>query len=350
MLFYSFRNDSGQIEAIYTGRFAFAHVEHEKLSQLEELEKLRRGNDLKQLWCNSNKGNKLIRLAAHEYTHKHIFGHSYSGLVLNGWRFWVRILYHGLGMQESLKAYYMARAVYFYKTYDYHEQIAEALDHELKVSPEHSGTLFEKALNSREYTELISNVEDEVLRIWYKHQVDVSPPVSWLYWLTGKIFQYGFSIRVAYTDSNGHRMSKPIADRGLVNDAEILHEEKSYLKRLIKWVLKRGAIDPLARIENFDNYVEWFWYSQRAQFQIIHDEFGVSLPDFKVRYMRPMADFIFDFEAIPAIYQAKLASLFSDAFTMHHKEFMNRWGDYIQSNQEDSSFRRFFTYFHSHGN
>lgn len=347
MLFYTFRNDANTVEATYSGRFAFVHFPHH--DELQKIHSLRAGNDLQGLWSHTTSSDRLTCIVAHEYTHKHIFAQSPTGMLLNGWRFWARARFLVEGSTHELEKYYRARAIYFHTTYSYHEKIAEELDQEMNSSSQSISSALKKIIQAR-YADTIHESENHITQKWEDLKVAPSKIPSRIYTRLGKSFQNSFSLMHSYKNDDGHHLDGGISDSGIANDVGTIRSDDNWTTKSQKFLLSHLIVLPLNRCESFEKYFDWYWLGQRAQYQTLQQETGISFEEFSTNYIHPLISFIFEWSGVPFSLHAQLIELVEDTFLLEKNPFLDRWDTFLQANQDNPRFVRFFCFFYLHGN
>lgn len=291
MLYYTSRHPSGEIEATYSGRFAFIHFKTR--SELDAVHALRKENDMKGLWAlgHDETANTAARILAHEYTHKHIFALSNSGLKLNSIRFWVRIRFLTSGSHQCVKNYYRMRTIYFMETRRYHEKLASAIDQELASHKEGVEDAFKKA-TQQHFKDTIGEAETLIRSKWNAQHLSPSGIWSSLHRAYGKWLQENFAVKLSCREENGEWFHGSFADKGITNDAYNVRPSENRASKIIKRIMLHTLVLPITRFENFDRLFDWYWVGQRTQFRTLQKNYKINQSTFWNEFLLPNAMFI----------------------------------------------------------
>jgi hypothetical protein len=348
MLYYTSRNRTGEIDATYSGRFAFIHFRQPQ--EFEAVNALRRENDLKGLWAIGQDSDlNAARILAHEYTHKHIFSLSESGLVLNGLRFWVRVHFLLTGSLRRVEDYYRMRTVYFMETKPYHETLAQAIDGELAQGKGSIEEAFQNATRQH-YQSSIAAAEKVIREKW--DAMRLSPSGIWrafCRWF-GKWLQENFAVKLSCRDEQGGWIHGSFADQGITNDIYDPRPTETFFARIKKQILVHTLVRPLARLDRFNRQFDWYWIGQRTQYRVLQAQYNVDHDRFWKDFLCPNALFILQWAGVPAHLHSSLIELYEDTLLLDQAAFQSRWGGRIDSWKDDDDVKRYFSFFYQHGN
>lgn len=348
MLFYTSKNNEGNVHAIYSGRFAFIFMKQEEYKTITGL---CNGNDMVELWSHecSPDFNAATAVLAHEYTHKNIYTLSESGLILNGYRYWVRTRFLFFNDYRCVKKYYRMRTVHLMETRSYHEELAHHIDTALKSSPRSIKTVFEQTLNEH-YLNRIQTAEDRIAATWKSIGLHFNGPWEKHYCKLGKWFHENFGVRVSYLDSDQQCILTAFADQGVSNDLENIRPEEPVGSRIKKVALSILFLYPLHYRETYRKRLEWYWIGQRTQFTTLKELYGMDYPTFFREIMQPSILFVMEWAGIPLHTRSQLFDFAEDTLQMNRAKFMRRWKPVLKQWRLDPSINRYLIFFHLHGN
>lgn len=349
MLYYTSRNPAGQIDATYSGRFAFIHFRRKE--DYEAVIALRNDNDMKGLWSigHGEAACNAVRILAHEYTHKHIFALSDTGLVLNSIRFWVRLRFLAFGSQQCVEKYYRMRTFYFMETKPYHESLASAIDEELESGEMEIEKAFRQSV--KRHRETTIGAAESVIRDKWRSR-GLLPTGIWagFHRVYGKWLQENFAVKLSCRDDQGNWFHGSFADRGITNDIYDIRPSEKGFARIRKRILLNALVLPITRMENFGKLFDWYWIGQRTQFEALREHYGIDYPRFWSEILRPSILFILQWVGIHPRLHVTLIELYEDTLLLEREPFMNRWRSQLEQWRNDPDVRRYFSFFYQHGN
>ncbi len=349
MLYYTSKNNEGKVDATYSGRFAFicslTQNDHKTITDLCK------GNDMATLWSNQGGSdiNKATRVLAHEYTHKKIYTLTGSGLILTGYRYWVRILFLLFKNYTCVKGYYRMRTVHLMETKPYHEDLAHQIDSELKSSQQSIEIIFEKSITGH-YKQRIQNAEDRIIDTWKKMGLYIFKPWKILFGKLGLWFHENFAVRFTYWDSDKHFVHNVLADQGVSNDLENLRPEETTGNRIKKALMFNLILRPIYSRVNFQTRFEWYWIGQRTQFETLKELYGMDYSTFLNEIMHPSILFVMEWAGIPMHARSQLVEFAEDTLLMDRASFIRRWTPVLNQWNSDPHINLYLEFFHLHGN
>lgn len=348
MLYYTSKNQVGEIDATYSGRFAFIHFRQPQ--EFAAVNALRNENDLKGLWAIGHDSDlSAARILAHEYTHKHIFALSESGLVLNGLRFWVRVHFLLTGSLRRIEDYYRMRTVYFMETRPYHETFAQAIDGELAKGSGSIEEAFQSAARQHYHSSILA-AERVIREKWDAMRLSPSGPWRLFCRWFGRWLQENFAIKLSCRDERGGWTHASFADQGITNDIYDLRPSEPFFARLKKQIMLRTLVRPLARMDHFDRQFSWYWAGQRAQYRTLQEQYGIDYDQFWKEVLCPNAVFILQWAGVPVHLHGSLLELSEDTLFLSHEDFQSKWGAHRVDLWENDDVKRYFSFFYQHGN
>lgn len=349
MLYYTLRNPSGKIDATYSGRFAFIHFN--KREELDTAQALRAEDDMNALWNagHDEASSSAIRHLAHEYTHKHIFALSGSGLELNSIRFWVRLNFLISGNMQTVSQYYRMRTIYFMETRPYHEKLASEIDKERKEKKTEIEDAFSRNIQLH-YDTTIAKAESTIRKKWEAQRLSPPKATVKLHRLYGKWLQENFAVKLSCREGDKSWHHSSFADKGITNDAYTVRPDESPYSKLMKRIMFHTLVHPITRLENFNKLFEWYWLGQRAQFLTMTELYGIDSSTFWTQYLHPTAMFIMQWAGVPLKHHSALIECYEDTLMLEKYEFMNRWQNQLREWEGDPDICRYFSFFYQHGN
>lgn len=348
MLYYTSRNAAGKIHATYSGRFAFISMQQRDLKTVSDL---CRGNDMATLWSNQGgpDSDEVTDVLAHEYTHKNIYTLSESGLILNGYRYWVRTRFLFFNDSGCLRKYYRMRTVHLLETLRYHEELCHQIDTELMSSQQGIKTVFEETVKGH-YADRIQAAEERIATRWTSMGLRFHAPWKTHYRALGKWFHENFCVRLSYLTSDRQRIYDVVADQGVSNDLENIRPEETAISKIKKRACSILFRYPLHYVETFRKRFEWYWIGQRTQFATLKDHYGMDYPTFLRDIMFPTILFVMEWADIPLHARGQLLEFAEDTLLMERAAFMQRWKPELKQWRSDAGFNHYLTFFHLHGN
>lgn len=349
MLYYTSRRITGETDATYSGRFAFIHFS--KYEDYLAVDHLRKENDFKNLWGTdkNDQTRKAKGILAHEYTHKHIYALSETGLILNGYRFLVRARFLLFKQAGPLKKYYRMRTIYLMETRPYHERFAQAIDQELNDGHSSIELAFNHTVNSQ-YNTTIKNQEQVILDAWKQIDGHLSKLTRKFCLRFGRWLQENFAVMLSYRDVEGKVVNGGFADQGVSNDVGTVRPGDSWSTRIQKFLLLHLITLPLNRQESFDTYFEWYWIGQRTQFEILREKYGMEYDQFRDETLGRNALFIMEWAGVPEPRQSTLIQITEDTLLLNRSDFTTKWDATLSQWSHNPYIIRYFCFFHLHGN
>lgn len=349
MLFYTSKNGNGKIRATYSGRFAFicslTRGEH------KELLNLCNGNDMATLWSRQGGSDfdPVADVLAHEYTHKKIYTLSKTGLILNGYRYWVRTRFLIFNDYKCVKKYYRMRTVLLMETRAYHEDLAHQIDFELSSSKQDIKAIFEKAVKGY-YVDRIQHAENRIRTKWKSMGLSFRKPARWHYGKLGKWLHENFAVRITYPGQGNHFTHSVVADKGVSNDLENNRPDDTKGSRIKKFLLRNLIMWPLHYMVNFKARLEWYWTGQRSQYATLKELYAMDYSTFLKEIMQPNILFVMEWAGIPSHNRHRVIEFAEDTLLMDREAFIRRWKPELSKWSSDPHINLYLEFFHLHGN
>ncbi|NDV63353.1 hypothetical protein G0Q06_12885 [Puniceicoccales bacterium CK1056] len=348
MIYYTFRVGN-EIKAIYNGRLVFFDSGSEKVRNL--LISLCGQNDFAQLFQKpaggpQSQSEKLIyRVLAHEHVHKEAVVLSKAGMLLNGWRFWARLMHLQFQDRVAVRRYYLARAIYLKETLEYQEEIAEALESRMG-----QGTDLEnlRYLVS-EYGSVIHSKEKDIWEKWKKARVTPALPLRPFFEYGGNKLHEHIAIVTSYVDSEGKWHEEWIADGGLLNDLKGQEREHHKGRARARKVLDSIRPERLLRKQNSLTDLMWLRIGFQSQLRALEEVYGLSESEILAQFLVPTATFAIKWSGLDPLDDGPLRLLVSAA-TDSEQDFKQNWVPFVGKHSQNQRLRKLINFFYLHGN
>lgn len=347
MLNYWFEHN-GQIGATYNGRVGFIFCQNS--GEVDFLRELRRQNDFAGLWALSKDNShghrtELVRAAAHELIHKHAFSYSRAGLILTGWRSWVRVRYMFVADTFSVERYYRARTIYFAETRGYQERLVEFIE---DVGDNIDSGAVKRAVEI-DFAKEFASVEAKVQETWLREGLRPNGIERFFFHWNGRVLQESFALVVG-CGKDETWSEEWIADGGLHNDLGVVRPKETPWQRQSKRLLNAVRIEKLAKRQSFQTDLEWFRICVAATYQMLRGNYEYDEERFRVELAIPTARFVSLWSGATSVPLVVLLDIIEDAAFLSKEEFFRRWPHNLGRFALERSVQKFVNYFYLHGN
>lgn len=349
MLNYTSKTECGIVIATYGGSAAYISTSGDEGYNLD----VRLPDNWNSLWgCDRNLGatdfylpisQRTIQALAHEYTHKHVFALSQTGLVLNGMRRILSQRFLASSNDQSVRDYYRMRTIHLMETISYHETVAHRIDDIIQASePDIDAAL--KQVTDEFMGEYILPAEIRIREKWKENGILPGTLAEKIFFIMGKRLHKHFSIQ--HSTSSGDSEYAPI----ISNTSEVKFYSGDAKMPWYAAPFKKvhSSFNKLAKKkEHVHKLFEWYWIGQRTQFEVLRDMYGFDMDTFKSRILIPNLFFVLEWADIPAEQHEPLFRMYEDTLTMDQDQFLEHW---VPQHESYPNLKRFFEFFFRHGN